>query len=236
MEVDLHTHTIASGHGSADTIQMMVKTAAARGVRLLGISDHGPRTTGSASESYFRSLRYAPHHRSGVELLYGAEANIISAAGELDLGSTTLAGLDYVIASMHPVLFAPGDIVHNTQALLRTMQNPYVRIIGHPDDTAYPLDYPEIFQEAMKRHILLEINDSSLSPEGYRGDTRHNDLTLLQLCRQYRYPVLLGSDSHGVARLGSFTYAGALLRSVAFPEELLLNRRPEAVKDFLHKK
>ena len=35
---------------------------------------------------------------------------------------------------------------------------------------------------------LLEINNSSLSPEGYRGDTKFNDLLILNLCCHFNYP------------------------------------------------
>ena len=40
-EFDIHTHTIASGHGSAATITDMVKTARTQHLNMLGISDHG---------------------------------------------------------------------------------------------------------------------------------------------------------------------------------------------------
>ena len=43
-EFDIHTHTIASGHGSSATITDMVKAARAAGLTMLGISDHGPAT------------------------------------------------------------------------------------------------------------------------------------------------------------------------------------------------
>ncbi len=37
-EFDIHTHTIASGHGSAATITDMVKTARTQHLNMLGIS------------------------------------------------------------------------------------------------------------------------------------------------------------------------------------------------------
>ena len=42
IELDIHTHTIASGHASTATITDMVKAASAAHLKLLGISDHGP--------------------------------------------------------------------------------------------------------------------------------------------------------------------------------------------------
>lgn len=39
---DMHTHSIASGHGTECTITNMARAAAGKGLRLLGITDHGP--------------------------------------------------------------------------------------------------------------------------------------------------------------------------------------------------
>mgnify|MGYP002598535060 CR=1 FL=1 len=60
-EFDIHTHTIASGHGSAATITDMVKTARTQHLNMLGISDHGPATLGGGKPAYFRNLTYAPN-------------------------------------------------------------------------------------------------------------------------------------------------------------------------------
>ena len=100
-QFDIHTHTIASGHASTATITDMAKAAASRNLKMLGISDHGPATCGGGKPSYFRSLSYAQKERLGVEMLYGAEANILNNEGKLDLEDSILAKLDYVIASIH---------------------------------------------------------------------------------------------------------------------------------------
>ena len=46
IKFDIHTHTIASGHATTATITDMAKAEAARNLKLLGISDHGPATAG----------------------------------------------------------------------------------------------------------------------------------------------------------------------------------------------
>ena len=45
-EFDIHTHSIASGHGTCATMTDMAKAANAAGLKMLGISDHGPKTLG----------------------------------------------------------------------------------------------------------------------------------------------------------------------------------------------
>ena len=234
-QFDIHTHTIASGHASTATITDMAKAAASRNLKMLGISDHGPATCGGGKPSYFRSLFYAQKERLGVEMLYGAEANILNNEGKLDLEDSILAKLDYVIASIHKPVKKPGTMEENTAAYIAAMKNPYVRIIGHCDDVKYPVDYLEIVKTAMKYDVLLEINNSSLSPDGYRGDTRFNDLMILNLCRHYHYPVIFASDSHGTKHVGDFTFSLELAQLAGMPDSLIMNYSLKAFKCFLER-
>ncbi len=235
-ELDVHTHTIASGHGSTATITDMAKVAAAKGLKLLGISDHGPATLGGGRVSYFRSLAHAQKKRLGVEMFYGAEANILDTSGRLDLDDTTLKGLDYVIASIHKPIMKPGSMEENTKAYIESMKNPCVRIIGHCDDVKFPVDYLAIVKAAMENDVLLEINNSSLSPNGYRGDTKFNDLMILNLCKHFHYPVILSSDSHGTDHVGDFENAMKIVKLAKMPEELILNYSTNAFKMFIDRK
>ena len=45
-EVDVHTHTIASGHAYS-TIQEMAAAAAEKGLKVLGITEHAPLMPGT---------------------------------------------------------------------------------------------------------------------------------------------------------------------------------------------
>ena len=232
-EFDVHTHTIASGHGSSATMTDMAKAAQAAGLKMIGISDHGPKTLGGGRVSYFRSLAFAQPKRLGVRMLYGAEANILNIEGKLDLEDSILEKLDYVIASIHRPVFKCGTEAENTAAYIHAMENPYVNIIGHCDDQKFPVDYFALFQAAMKNHVLLEINNSSLSPDGYRGDTRYADLILLNLSRYFNYPVLFSSDSHGTKHVGDFRFAEELAKLAVGPDDLILNYSVRKFMGFL---
>lgn len=233
VKLDVHTHTIASGHASTATITDMAKAAAAGNLTLLGISDHGPATFGGGKPSYFRSLSYAQKERFGVEMLYGAEVNILNNEGKLDLDDSILKDLDYVIASVHKPVKKPGTVEENTATYINAMKNPYVCIIGHCDDERYPIDHLALVRAAMEHQVLLEINNSSLSPEGYRGDTRFNTLMILNLCAYFHYPVLLSSDSHGVKHIGDCEFAQEMAKLAGMPEDLILNYSPGKFKSFL---
>jgi len=73
--LDVHTHTIASGHAFS-SLQEMVKSAAEKRLRLLGITEHTPGIPGTCDLIYFRNLHVVPRKMYGVELLLGAETNI----------------------------------------------------------------------------------------------------------------------------------------------------------------
>ncbi len=73
--LDVHTHTIASGH-SYSTIREMANMAAGKGLVLLGITEHGPRMPGTCHSFYFSNLKVVPRQMCGVELLLGVELNI----------------------------------------------------------------------------------------------------------------------------------------------------------------
>lgn len=232
-EADIHTHTVASGHGSTATITDMIKAAGAKQLKLLGITDHGPATLGGGRLSYFRSLARAPRERLGIRLLYGAEANILDRSGALDIPGDILRNLDFVIASMHRPILKPGTEEENTEAYINAMKNPCVTIIGHCSDTKFPADPFRLFRAAMDHNVLLEINNSSLSPDGYRGDTRFNDLVILNLSCHFHYPVLFSSDSHGTKHVGDFAYAEQYAKKANVPAPLILNHSEKAVLEFI---
>lgn len=230
---DLHTHSIASGHATHNTIADMAKKAHTIGLELLGITDHGPATMGSAKASYFRSLFFAPRIRCDVTLLYGVELNILDYNGKLDLDNDILAHLDFAIASMHTQNLKPCSKDEHTHAYIKAMQNPYVKLLGHCDDVKFPVDYLALVQAAKEHHVLLEINNASLSPNGYRGNTLENNKTMLEWCKAYQQPIILSSDSHGTCNLGDVVYANALIESTAFPRGLVLNNDIATLTSFL---
>jgi len=236
MEFDLHLHTIASGHGTLCTITDMAKAASEKGLKIIGISDHGPASAAAARSAYFRGLSQAPRHRFGIELLYGAELNILDTEGNVDLDDSILSQLDYAIISMHIPTCKPQTKAENTNAYIKAMNHPNVRFIGHPDDTRFPVDYDKLLEAAVKHQVMLEINNRSLAPDSYRGDTRSNIAAILNLSKQYQYPLLLSSDSHGTEQLGDFRYILEILHQTDFPEHLILNHSAEKLKTFLYPK
>lgn len=222
-KTDLHTHTCASGHGTGDRITDLAKEAARRRIEVLGISDHGPASMGSAGLSYFRGLFLCERKRFGVTLRYGAEANILDAEGNLDIPDDILRTLDYCIISMHRPIYTPGSAAENTRAYIRAMRHPNVKIIGHCDDSRFPVNYRELAEAALSAGVMPELNNVSLLPDSYRKDCRVNAIRLLEACADLSCPIILSSDSHGREHVGEVSEALKLVKEVSFPEKLLYN-------------
>lgn len=223
LQFDYHTHTLASGHGTTDTITDMAKEALLRELPILGISDHGPASLGSAGLSYFRGLSLAERHRCGIRLLYGVEANILDFQGNLDIPDEILQGLDFAIISMHNPIYRSGSVLENTLAYIRAMEHPKVQFIGHCDDSRFSVDYKELVTAAKEHHVQPELNNVSLMPDSYRQNCRENSIRLLKECEKAGCPIILSSDSHGRQHIGEVSYALALVEEIAFPHQLISN-------------
>lgn len=227
--MDLHTHTIASGHGYS-TLQENIVEAQRMGLKYLGLSEHGPAMPGGPHPYFFSNYRCIPRKHDDLLLLCGAEVNIMDDQGGVDLEEWLLKRMDYVIASMHPPCVAPGDRAYNTRASIRAMQNPYVKILGHPDDARYPLDYDELARAAKAEGVALEVNNSSLHPHAPRKGAEENVIEMLEYCMKHQVSILLGTDSHISHTIGKFDRALEIVEKVQFPKELILNYEPENIQ------
>jgi putative hydrolase len=231
--MDLHTHSIASGH-AYNTILEMAQAASDRGLSLLALTEHGPRMPGSAQIIYFQNLKVIPRERYGLTTLFGAELNIVDTDGTVDLPPELLPAMDVCVASLHIPCIAPGTKEENTRAYRNVMKNPYVNIIGHPDDPRYPFDLRAVVESAKENQVLLEMNNSSLMPTSFRKATTEGYLEFLELCKEYDQPIVMGSDSHVDIDVGNHCYVTELLELADFPERLIANTDVEKVKPYLN--
>ncbi|NCB16856.1 MAG: phosphatase [Synergistales bacterium] len=232
---DLHTHTIASGHAYS-SLKENIEAAAERGLTALGISDHAPAMPGTCHSFHFGNYKVIRESLLGIRIVKGIEANILDFDGSLDVGEDVLGKLEYAIASLHPPCIPFGTMEQNTRALIGAMANPYVKIIGHPDDDRYPLDYEEVVLAAQREKVALEINNSSFCPGSGRQNGGKNARIMLEVCRRFDVPVVLGSDAHIWYDVGEMGRCRALLREVGFPPELVLNYSPEGLDFLLNRK
>lgn len=231
-KLDVHTHTLASGHAYS-TLQEMAQTAADKGLEILGVTEHAPGIPGTCDPIYFRNLHVVPRKLYGVRLLLGAELNILDTKGTLDLDENYYRMLDIRIAGIHSLCWKGGTCDENTFAMIEAIRNPWTHIISHPGDGTADLHFRPIVLAAKENHTLLEINNSSLNPVRQKTEALANNLEILRLCKEYEVPVVLGSDAHFSGAIAEYDLVLPLLQETDFPEALIVNDKPEFFLDYL---
>ena len=234
IELDMHTHTLASGHAFS-TLQEMAQAGAEKGLKLLGITEHTPGIPGTCDPIYFRNLHVVPRRMYGIELMLGAEINILDGKGNLDADEDLMKRLDIRIAGIHSLCYEQGTIEENTYGMIQAIRHPYIQIISHPGDGTAKLDFDPIVLAAKTCGTLLEINNSSLKPTRNKVDARDNNIRILRLCKKYEVPVILGSDAHISFDIANYEYLYSLLQDTEFPESLIVNRSVDIFKRYLKK-
>src|SRR5215213_6279883 len=162
---DLHVHTnYSDGKG---TIESMAEAAIELGYEYLVFCDHSQslRVANGLSPERLKekieAVRKADEGYGEIHLLCGSEVDILR-DGSLDYDDDVLAGLDFVVASVH-TSFGIGEKAM-TERIVRAMNNPYVRTIGHPTGRIlnrrepYEVDVSRLIQEAAATNTALELN------------------------------------------------------------------------------
>ncbi|MBR2154842.1 MAG: phosphatase [Bacteroidaceae bacterium] len=232
--LDVHTHTVASGHAYS-SLQEMVRAAADKGLQVLGITEHGPSIKGTCPAIYFKNMYVIPRQMYGIRLLMGCEINILDTKGTLDLEERFLKALDIGIAGIHDACWQGGTRAENTAGMIAAIRSPYVNIISHPADGTADLDFEAIVQAAKEAHTLLEINNHSLSPNRMKPKARENNRELLRICKRHDVPVILGSDAHISFQIADYDRVLQLVDEVQFPDEMIMNYWPEKFFNYIGK-
>ncbi len=164
---DLHMHTLETD-GRA-TLEEMAEAARALGYQYIAITDHSKALAMANGLDEKRAVDFARHVRRlnrdglGIRIFSGLECDI-RRDGAMDLAEDALAELDIVVASVHSHMNL--EAAEMTDRLLRALESPNVRILGHPtgrillNREAYPFDFERIAAEAVRRNVYLEINGS----------------------------------------------------------------------------
>ena len=230
--LDVHTHTVASGHAYS-SLQEMAQAAADKGLQVLGITEHGPSIVGTCPLVYFRNMFVVPRQLYGVKILMGCEVNILDTKGTLDLDEEYLDRLDIGIAGIHEKCWKGGTKEENTQGMLNVIRHPKIHIISHPGDGTAELDFEPLVLAAKESHTLLEINNHSLAPQRKKPMAHDNNLELLRLCKKHQVPTILGSDAHISFQIADYTRLLPLLAETEFPDGLIMNFWPERFFEYL---
>jgi DNA polymerase (family 10) len=164
---DLHMHTTETD-GRA-SLEEMADAAREHGYEYIAITDHSKALAMANGLDEARVVEFAARVREinrrglGIRVFSGIECDILR-DGALDLANDALAELDLVIGSVHSHMQL--ETAEMTDRLLRALECPYLRILGHPTGRMllvrdpYPFDFDRVVVEAVRRGVWLEINAS----------------------------------------------------------------------------
>ena len=234
IELDIHTHTIAAGHAYS-TLQEMIASGQAKGLKTLGVTEHGPAMEGACAPVYFKNLGVVPRQWGEMRLMLGAELNILDTSGKLDLTEDILERLDVRIAGIHSLCWKGGTTEENTAGMIAAIRNKWTDIISHPGDGTAELLFEPIVIAAKESNTLLEINNSSLNPSRNKIYAPGNNKQILTLCKKYEVPVILGSDAHISLDIARYERIYPLLQETDFPDDLIMNFDEKKFDVFIHR-
>jgi len=232
---DLQMHTTASD--GRCSVEEMAVAAKELGYRYILITDHSKAVTIANGLDDKRALeniqriKAARQNVKDIEIWAGTEVDIL-AGGRLDYPDEILRQFDIVLASVHSRMTQPGEEM--TARLLKALENPYVRILGHPTGRQilkrgpFLFDIEKVFEKAKELGVILEVN---ANPE--RLDlSDHN----VRLAANRHMKVIISTDAHNpshfqfmrfgvmTARRGWMEKKGVL--NTLPPEKLLASLRP----------
>ena len=239
MRGDLHMHTVASD-GRA-TIEEMADAAIARGYQYIAITEHSQALAMArglnevrarehiqlirAADAAFRQGRKpsAGGPERPLRIFTGIEVDIL-ADGRLDMENGVLAEMDVVIGSLHSRFDLPPAAM--TERLLRAIENPHLRILGHLTArillrrAAVEFDFEAVLAACARAGVALEIN---ASPERLDINDQH-----ARRCGQAGVPVVISTDAHQPRHLDHMRYGVTMARRAWLePRQVLNTRGPE---------
>ena len=224
MRGDLHMHTTESD-GRA-TLEEMAEAARQRGYQYIAITDHSKALSMTNGLDEKRVVEFARRVREinrsglGIRVFSGIECDILK-DGAMDLADDALAELDLVIGSVHSHMNQESDEM--TGRLLRALECPYLRIVGHPTGRIllhrdpFPFDFDRVVAEAARRGVWLEIN---ASPE--RLDL---DGTLIRTAKTKGAKFTISTDAHHPQQLANMRYGVVTARRGWLGPDDILNTR-----------
>ncbi len=224
---DLHMHTTETD-GKA-TLREMAEAAAALGYEYIAITDHSKALAMANGLDEKRAVAFAQQvrelNRDGLPLhvFSGLECDIMR-DGSMDLSEDALAELDMVIGSVHSNMSLESEEM--TDRLLRALDSPSLRILGHATGRLllqrepYAFDFERIALRASSLRKLFEIN---ASPERLDLPSHFVRSAKAKGCR-----FTISTDAHRPSHLQNMRFGVVTARRGWLESSDILNTRPLA--------
>ncbi|MGQ9462863.1 MAG: DNA polymerase/3'-5' exonuclease PolX [Candidatus Fervidibacter sp.] len=218
---ETHSHTKWSD-GMA-TVEEMARAAMERGYEYIAITDHSPPMGWGVKPDDFKRLIKEIRMVSdklGFPILAGIEVDI-APDGSLYMDEDVLRELDIVIAAVHSGMKM--DIDAMTKRIVKAMENPFVKIIGHPTGRIinqrppYEVRVDVLIENAPKTGVALEIN---ASPE--RLDLNDENA---RIAKEAGVMLSIGTDAHRPEHLDFIRFGVAVARRAWCEPHNILNTK-----------
>jgi putative hydrolase len=236
LKVDLHLHTIASGHAH-NTILEYINRARELRMKIIGISDHGPGNDDTlVNELYFRVISRLPKFVKGLRILKGIEANIIDSKGSLDISDNTIENkLDYVMANLHyGSAYKDSGKVKNTKALINAIGSGKIDIITHPFWMGhFEIDIEKVSKEACEHNVLLEVDTHYIGKHQLEPYMIENLTKMIEVAKKYKKKVIVGSDAHNIWELADDTPLKKIKNKIGLTDKMIINNYPKELLKLL---
>jgi len=148
----------------------------------------------------------------------GIESDILN-DGSLDYSEDVLEQFDCIIASIHSNLKM--DISKSMKRLIRAVENPHTRILGHPTGRlllsreGYPVDHYKLIDACIANNVVIEINANPL-----RLDI---DWKWIDYIMENDGMVAINPDAHSIGGISDTQYGVIAARKGGLMPEYCLN-------------
>lgn len=236
---DYHTHTKYSRHGHGKgTVLENASVALNKGLKQIAITDHGfnhkfygvrRKDIPSVKEDILNAKEV-----TGVDILLGVEANLISLDGEVDVCEQDYEFLDILLMGHHKMVkmptlqdriklgyanmfgspYAPSKdrLNRNTTAFLKALDKYPIDIITHLN-YGCPTDTLAVAKMAKEKGTLVELN-------GKRINFTDQELEILA---SEGVKFIVDSDAHSPERVGECNNAFSLIVKLGLPVSQIVN-------------
>jgi putative hydrolase len=227
----------------------MIKAAGKKSLAKLAITDHGPYNIGTgvkSADSYLeirkeinnclaRQEETEKDELAFIQVLLGAEGNIIDLDGRVDLPKRVIKELDWLIIGLHPFirpisfpaltnLFIGNQLakvsrgirdkakITNTKALVESIRNYRPDCVSHPN-LQLEVDLVEVTKACINTGALYEINTGH----------RYQQVEEIRRAAKQGAEFIVNSDAHYTVTVGELAWGGELLAKAGVEAEQVYN-------------
>lgn len=236
---DYHTHTRYSRHGHGKgTVLENASVALDKGLKQIAITDHGfnhrfygvrRKDIAQVKEDILNSKEV-----TGIDILLGVEANLISTDGSIDIEEQDFEFLDLLLMGYHKMVkmeslkdqkdlflanllgspFAPSKerLSRNTTAFLKALDKYPIDVITHLN-YGFPTDTLAVARMAKEKGTLIELN-------GKRINFTDQELEIMA---EEGVKFIVNSDAHSPKRVGECNNAMNTIFRLGLPLSQVVN-------------